>query len=136
MEACIIPFKCSVSQMKKKTEWTKSKLTRCQTNLWRHVLLGLHVPISLGRWAERYNRVQKKTSKVMFWEVSLTKYPRNLILCSSKGILFKDINQLKKSSATEVFWKGKFMYAKTIKFMQDSGNFDEKRPEKRANSRS
>ena len=72
----------------------------------------------------------------MFWEVSLTKYPRNLILCSSKGILFKDINQLKKSSATEVFWKGKFMYAKTIKFMQDSGNFDEKRPEKRANSRS
>ena len=39
-------------------------------------------------------------------------------------ILLKDINQLKTSEATEIFWKDKFMLAKTPKLMQDSGNFD------------
>ena len=44
----------------------------------------------------------------MFWEVCLTKYSKN-ILCISKDILLKDINKLKKSEATEILWKEKFM---------------------------
>ena len=45
-------------------------------------------------------------------------------------ISLKDINLLKTSEATEIFWKDKFMQAKTPKLMQDSSDFDETWPKK------
>ena len=39
----------------------------CATNLWRHIILGLEIPILLGTWSpqlKRYKTVQKH-----FWSI-------------------------------------------------------------------